>query len=310
MNTKIFDIHRIGSLLRYDWVMNKRTAGLTLMVITAIYTFVALTYFVGKSEFSMLANGEDYTGLTPAAIGIFIRSFFSYAGLATVLVVTTVMTKKFCEPRTSTSYLTLPGTSLEKFTVMLLDYAIAYGAIWILYFIFFYITMAICAIANPELNWMQDATEYINPIYSVSFFHDMTGQYSLEDAATQLDNEMSGLGGEFLSMLSTAFIFAPFSTLASFAFYLNLCMLFRTNCQIKAIALYYGMSFVLGIMLVLVFIGAFFNVVTNTDATQQEIVSMVYTVFNCIRGFLYVTPAIAAALLYILYRQICNKQTK
>lgn len=305
MKTQSFNINRIGALLRYDWMLNKRTIGLTAAVIVSIYAFLVFCYFIIKRELDF--NGSE---ALPATIGVFIHSFFSYANLAMMLVITTILTKKFCEPRTSTSYLTLPGTSIEKFTVMLIDYLAGFLGVYALYFVVFYITMGICALVNPNLDWALNAFTFINPLYSTSTMQSFMGSPSFEEAADSLEQVSTGFGDTFLGFLHQILFLAPFTSLMAFAYYLVLNMLFRTNCQIKSIACYYLTSFVFVIILVICIIAysiTVFNVNDINDAYVADKMSMVFTI---VLYALYAAPFIAAGLFYVFYRQICRKQAK
>lgn len=308
MKTKSFDIQRVKALLQYDWMMNKRMMGMTAVVIAAIYAFVAFVYFTGKAEVNAI-QGEE-TLLSSAILGVFISTFFRYASLAVILVVTTVLTKKFCEPRTSTSYLTLPGTSIEKYVVMLIDYAVALAGLWIMYFVCYYLTMLVCVLLTPGFHMVYDATIYLNPIYSVSMIQELTNQQSFDEVAEMLNNAHPGFGNSLLKCLATCLAMAPFASLASFFFYLVLNMLFRSNCQIKSIALYYITSFAFAIIIVLVTIGTMFNVMIDPNVSEAVVLGKVQGILSAIEVVLWCMPALALVLMYVFYRQICGKQAK
>lgn len=97
----------------------------------------------------------------------FIQSYFSYAQLAMVFVVTTILHAKFTNPRSATGYLSLPGTSLEKYIVMLVDYALASLAVFALWIVLHYLTMAVCWMVSPEISWNVNPLQFLTPVRSM-----------------------------------------------------------------------------------------------------------------------------------------------
>lgn len=307
MNTK-----RIASLLHYDWMLHNHTLKLTGIVIGIIYLCLALLYFVIKSE---LGFDGSHSESLPQVIGFFCHGYFSYATMAAMLVTTTLLTEKFCYPRTATAYLTLPGTSVEKFIVMLAEYAIAYIAMQIFFIVMFYVTMAICAINAPELNWMQNVFSYFDPYKESDIVQGIldsikaTSANDIQTMATQ-EGAQGVLARSILNMTNASIWMSPFASIAYLAYYMILNMFFKSNVQIKAIACIFLTYFAFMVALMIFIFGIIGAGIVSKDMREEIMFGKMETLFSCVTAFLYTTPAIAAGLLYFFYKQICRKQAK
>ncbi|MBQ0057102.1 MAG: hypothetical protein KBT20_05530 [Bacteroidales bacterium] len=306
MKTSIFNINRVAALLRYDWMLNKRMMGMTALVITSIFAFIALIYFVIHSQLPTM-GGEALPGL----VATFTYSFFSYANVAMVLVVTTILSKKFCEPRTSTSYLTLPGTSLEKYTVMLLDYLFGWLGVWTLYLVLFYITMFLCSLSSPEYDWTCNPFVFFDAQRGLDFMSAYLDGPSISEIGQQMNSMELGLGDAETDFILLATRMAPITALISFGFYIVLNMLFTNNTQIKSIVCYYLTGFVLVVIAIVFGICWVVSIVSSTDAMSDQVAAeFLNTAFSIANYVLYALPVLVVALFFIFYRQICRKQAK
>lgn len=313
--------NRIASLIRYDWMLHKHNIKLTYAVIAIIYICIALLFFISKF---MLNFDEDPAGM-PKIIAGFCLTFFNYASIAMVLMMTTLVTEKFCNPRTATAYLTLPGTSVEKYCVVLFDYLATYIGIKVLYLIMFYITMGLCYLNAPELNWAQNGFALLLPNGAQNSVMEMLTEITGENAYEQLNEvaqsepAMVPFVDRIMSFANLSIWLAPISAIAGFAYYLVLTMLFKTNAQIKAIGcgvLTYIVWIVFNILLVFGFLGSLIFKAQNligVEADQfvaENIMTPLCSYIYMMEGFLYISPLLAIGLLYLFYRQICHKQAK
>lgn len=303
MNT--FNINRVGALLRYDWTLSKQSLKHTLVIISGIYISLVLLTFFTKYEVGMV--NIDTTGV-PEAIAVLCYTFFSYANIAAILVVTTLLTQKFCYSRTATAYLTLPGTSLEKFVTMMIDYLVVFLGVKVLYVVMFYLTMGLCSLYAPELDWAQNALAMDSQLFRFDEVH--TKLTEAFDGDKIGDTTLSqSFANDLASTISTLLWTTPFWSLISFAYYLILCMFFRTNVQVKAIATYVATNMMLTILLIITAIIFIANAEPDTW-TGKEVFNFATTLMATVRYTSYATPLIAGGMLYFLYNQMSHKQAK
>lgn len=296
------NFHRIQSLLRYDWTLQKRTISLAFIITTALYICLVFMFFMFKGILNF--EGQDLEGL-PVASAIFCNSFFSYAQIAMVLVVTQILHEKFTAPRTSLSYLTLPGTNTEKWLVMLLDYAIVAFALWILKLVMFDLTMFIGYCMAPDHSWT------FNPF--IFYFAQDEIIESVRNSAAAGDQ----LGYELVQtmidkVMTPALSMSIFVNLFQLTIYIVLNMCFRTHGQLKTIACLIGASAVLGFVAIIMtvrFVVSYVGDVSPSIITEW-IVGDGFSMANCIRWYYYSAPFLSAAMLYLFHWQICRKQAK
>ncbi len=303
MNT--FNINRVGQLLSYDWMLHKRTLILAAILIPLIYILIAFLTFVSNSELNMSTPNTQLPLLMVTACS----SFFSFAHTAGIIVITTLLTEKFCYPRTATSYLTLPGTSLEKVVTMFAEYFFAYVVIYVTYIVMHYVTMGIGYLFVPELNWGVN-------IFKLMSFAPQLGNVNgdLNSLTLDLQNikgieHSESLPDSLVSFIQTVYWFSPFLTIMQVTFYMILNMFFKTNVQIKAIAC----CVILWVALIFAtIIGSctYFGMHRSDEVTPDIIMNFATTVVTVSRYFMYATPAIACGFLYIVYKQVCGKQAK
>ena len=308
--------NRIYSLLRYDWVINKHKLGLAATLISVIYCGLVLLYFYSRSAIDFSGQVAVPEGF-PTVMAAFIHSYFSYALLAMVFVVTTILHTKFTNPRSATGYLSLPGTSLEKYIVMLADYAIATVAVFVLWIAFHYLTMAICWMVTPEMNWNVNPLQFLMPAASLdNFSMTMEGinwEEKMNEAAIQ--SGMPEFFNYFMDMLMTLVWFSAVINLVQFFAYICLNMVFRTNGQLKSIAIFFAGGLAFGIFCAITMAIVVAHDVSaagalSQDAVPQAIVGDLMAVLTCLKYLCYFSPALLAGLAYLFYHQICRKQAK
>lgn len=304
--------NRILSLIRYDWTINKHKLGLTMSLITIIYICVVILYFTSKSLFEIDTLSEN----VPYLMSRFISSFFNYAQLAMVFVVTTLLHQKFTNPRSATSYLSLPGTSAEKYFVMLAEYALGALAVFVLYLVCHSLTMIVCWWVSPEVSWLVNPFTYLFPVQDINeAMLAMEGRSWSETMQEMMENDSEILVGFINAVMAFAW-FGPIFTLCEFFAYICVNMLFRTNGQLKTIAIYFASTIVLSVLGIITFVMAFGAEISRLDGhishnEMQALVMNDFTIaFNTITYFCYTTPLILIGLAYLFYRQICRKQAK
>lgn len=303
---------RIYSLLKYDWAINKHKVCLTMTLITIVYFCLMLLSFFAKGNLDLsLSEGS------PMIIAAFVNSYFKYALIAAVIVVTTILHHKFTNPRSATGYLSLPGTSAEKYTVMLADYATAAIALFFIYLVCYAITMLLGWFVAPGLDWMVNPLMFDSPNNVNDVFLAINGNHGsqeVNEAFEQLKNS-----GDVSVDVITSFVdvarqiqwFAPIFALCEFFAYICLNMLFRTNGQLKTIAVFFAVGF----FLMVCFIGTLVFEIKDTfdiagDVSPKVALETVTSIFVNVRYLLWASPVVLVGLAYLFYHQICKKQAK
>lgn len=305
------NFNRIQSLLRYDWTLQKRTISLAFIITLALYICLIFLFFVFKGAFDFDIQGDNHL---PVAAILFCNSYFNYAMVAMMIVVTQVLHEKFTAPRTSLSYLTLPGTNAEKCLVMVLDYAIVALALWVMQIVMYDVTMLIGYCLAPDLHWIFNPFSFFFTLNTNRWMEIFTAGTTAGIAGNSAGDE---LGREMIAkmmdkILWPAMTMTIFVNLFQLAVYMVVNMCFRTHGQLKSIACLLGFSAVMVIVTLCMSASYFINY--SGDVSPAILTNWVvgdgFSVANCIRWYYYSTPFLCAALLYLFYKQICWKQAK
>lgn len=301
-----FSFRRIGDLLRYDWAMEKRRFILPFVIFAIAYILCTFsTFYPGYS------SGHLNNDSLPILIMIFATSFLGYARPILILIVTTILHRKFTQPQSSCLYLTLPASPIEKFIVMLLDYVIAFTALYIVYVALFYLTMLVGYLLEPGYNWTLNLFNN-----DPSFLREI-----IETLQTQQANRMAMEGyhepntvadifiDHILSHSTTLSILNFFATLSSFLYYLILNMCFKHNAQIKSIGLVLLTGFILAIACI-IGVCIYFSTQRFINMDETQLLHIMTRTFDMIYYTLLACIPISLAEGYILYRQIRYKQAK
>ena len=308
MNTK-----RIFALLQYDWMLHKHALKLTAAIIGSIYVAFAIIYFILKSRLGI----SGYNEALPQLITTFCNTYFSYATFAAMFVVTTLLTEKFCHPRTATAYLTLPGTSLEKFVVMVCDYVIVALGTKIYFLVMFYLTMGICALNAPGLDWAQNGFAMLFPADAYQIIGEGMKAFGNGMSNAEVFDQLAQKGpmqASFVETLQTMIYaclnFQIFYCIIGWAIYAILCLQFKSNVQIKSIAICTAVWLFLIIASTIAFVAW---IIANENAIDNDPVIVIEQIESTLKVWTYIfycTPALAAGLLCLCYRMISRKQAK
>ena len=294
-----FSFDRIGALLRYDWTLHKHKFQMMTLITILLYVLLVITILAFNGEVAGLR--DEANEHLPKILGDSCNSFFEFAKLAMWLLTTMLLTEKFCNPRTATNYLAIPGTTIEKFTVMALDYVIAFLAIGVLFVVTFYVTMGIGHLFSPELEWGRSILGFYSP-----------GEILKEMKAKEDWNitiESARFWHEMNAILNASLYINFFAYFASVALHGVICMFFKSNVQVKAILIELLMLVVMIIVILGIVIG--YAVYAKTNHLPEVVVKQTgLEALFWFRIFLYLQPLFAAAFCYIFYRQLRCKQAK
>lgn len=299
MQTNTYNFARVGQLMRYDWVLTK--SSLSKMFFIHIGLFIVLGLFYLMSAKTMSADSQFI--LEPYFIAYSISSFYNYVALGAGLLIAFLLLPKFNNPRIATGYLSMPGSSAEKFTALVGNMLAIYVTVCLSFLAMFGLSMLVCSWLAPTQDWA------LNPLN----YWDGTGllrQMQIEGKLFEVESpsyQASHLPELIFDTISLVCQLAWAMNLVSWLFFYNLCLYFRRNPILKSI----GVSVLIGILLVLasiIFVISFIRF--GETHTDTEIFSLIEIVIYTIRGVFWAMPAIALAMLAILYRQICRKQAK
>lgn len=307
---KSFSFARVGALLKYDWMLGKRKFTYTIGIIFCIWLIAVIFAFWGNVIFN------DGNSLLSTTILVQSSQLFNYFHIAMVLVITTLLTSKFISPRSSTAYLTLPGSSLEKFVTVLIDYLFGSVSIYALTLVCQIMLSTVGSLIDGDMNWWIWVSAMYDPSHFVHQIIDMKMAEQGVDQWDEINYGMEALGfgsfDEFIGQFMTPkfWILGLTSSISGILFYLNLVMCFKKNAQVKAIASYVGIVAVIVVISVFCFIGwaatYFYNL--NGEIEPNMVLVFVNKFMNIFFGIMYITPIMAVAFGYMLYRQIAKKQ--
>ncbi|MBR0036899.1 MAG: hypothetical protein IJP70_04585 [Bacteroidales bacterium] len=293
-----FNMKRVGALLRYDWMLGKNTFALTLGIIAILYAVIIILFFIFKGILNY--HPDSFTAF-PGTVAVASNTYFSYGLYAIVFAVTTLLTHKFCNPKTSTTYLALPGSNLEKFVVLLADYLFGFLAYTLVYLVLFYITMGIGYALYPHLDWMQNGLALMDPGYTLQ---EIPSLYRHED-----DLAHPLMQQEVVLLIDSVRYYTIPNYISSLGFYLICCMCFRTNSQIKSIGINVFWTFAYTVALIIMFA---YMIVPDLhgDNYHPALDNTMATIFQVIRYNFYAGVLLGIGFYAILYRQIARKQAK
>ena len=300
--------NRIGALLRYDWMINKRKAILMMTLITLVYACLVVMFFSSKSvlEFNINQNW-------PYVIGSFIFSYFKYAEIAMVFFVTTILHFKFTNPRSATTYLTLPGSSAEKWFVLMADYVIAAVAVFVLALICYLITMTVCWMLNPEISWFINPISFFAPnLETIDSLNIVLKHQSYSDAMNQAAGTPEAESVK--TLVDSIMEAAKYGVLLSFVealAYIYVNMFFRTNGQLKTIAIFVALSFLFVFVLMIYCLFAFgLPLVNEGPEAMHDTFDSIITFAKALKWLIYSSPALMALFAWLIYKKICKKEAK
>lgn len=278
-----------------------------MTLITIVYFCLMILSFFAKGNLDLTLSAGS-----PLVIAAFVSSYFKYALIAVVFVVTTILHHKFTNPRSATGYLSLPGTSAEKFTVMLSDYVVTALGLFVIYIVCYAITMLLGWFVAPELDWAINPMVFDHPknLNDVILALEGLNVNDLQRAAIEEGISSESFASYFDIVTSLAW-FAPIFNLCEFFIYICVNMLFRTNGQLKTIALFFVVSFFFMVFFaVSMVLGIKHSMDIYGDVTPDVAFETIAGMFNAIKYFVYASPAALVGLAYLFYHQICKKQAK
>lgn len=300
---KNFSFARVHALLSYDWMLGKRKFYYALGIMFCIWLVAA-----SISSFSAFAYGSANPALS---VMINSASFFSYFHMAMVLVVTTLLTTKFITPRTSTAYITLPGSSLEKFVAMLADYAFGAIAVVVLEIVCMALLGAVGSLITGNMDWWMWFAVVDNPSEMIKQVIDIKMQETGRNSWEEINKSMEVLGfGSFDELInyfasSSLMFFSTCTNIASTLFYAVLVMCFKKNAQIKAVASYVGIYAILVVACIIAVVVVLIGALNQGDAAMG---ATTMGIMKSLLGVMYASPLFIAGFGAILYRQIAKKQ--
>jgi len=301
-----FSFERICALLRYDWTLNKRKFMMTSLIVLLAYIVLAFVFFLVSAELGV----DTVNASLPNNMVQMWSLYFATASSVMFIVVTTLLTEKFCYSRSATAYLSLPGTSLEKYCVMAVEYFIGLVSVQFIGLVMFLMTMGLGFLCVPELDWNVNYFANVWPYIGMDL-DKLFGEQLGEQLATikhstpiylALVQQLKNL--EWISSMME-----PVDWIASVALHGVICMFFKSNVQVKAILLELLLLVAFVIVLIVLICGwAGYAKMNNLGA--DYFFGSLDNLIAAIKYYVYLTPVLAAAFCYIFYRQLRCKQAK
>lgn len=296
MQTSRFSATRIGHLLRYDFAMERRNLLNWLLALVAGHLMI-----IGPILYS---NWDDLASFSPDYFVTDATVCGLLFGLIMFMRTTSLLHKKFTNPPSATSYLALPGSSAEKFTVLLIDYLFVGLVTLAVTVVSFYLLTALAACKAPAVDWSLNPfghwTYLIQQIENPDNFR--VGLHSSPEHLTM------GLAihNKYYNLLQWTCRFIPIEILFVTGYYLVLNMLFRTYGQLKSILLLFLTQFALNLLTIL----AGWLIFGTDNPTESEVLRQLYHIGTLLQVLLGCLPLFTLAMYYLLYRQICRRQAK
>lgn len=309
------DFNRVISLLKYDWMINRRNLRLFPIITLIIFVGLSLCFYAIHAE----STGFTLNSSLATPIAHWVDGFFEIVSIGGIILITNILHMKFTDPRSSTSYLALPGSSTEKCIVMLLEYLIVCIAITILYLTCFYILMGIGYLCDPSSAWEQNALHYYfgwtnnQEIIRVA----NATENAIENNMTERQIKVTVNGSVYnfdkyaefpvssARMIKTAFFMAPFVQMCNVMYFIILNMYFRYNGILKSIGIqvFTFIVLIIGLMLCII------PLIQNLEEVDKAI-DVLNIMVKSVTYLLYCAPLVLAAMLWFFHRQICRKQAK
>lgn len=305
------NIQRIKALFAYDWAVEKRRMTLVTVTIMLLYLLVCwYTYTINRNtlwEGSPEVLAHSYNAVC--------KVFFAIVGFCSVFIITPILHHKFTQPQMSTSYLTLPGTTAEKFWVMLCEYVMGFVAVFLLYVICYYATMTLgwlCSnvssaydgAASESLWWsyrlipfdwndLPEASEFIRKII-----------HSAQDYG-------SAIQAAALRLICSLVLVIPFGILLDLGIYMVLNMFFRTYGQLKSIGCRLVLQMIFNLLASFVVMAVVAYMANIEEQYGEEKLEEAFVLgLNILTVLIWLIPVLTAGIYYFLYRLMAKKQAK
>ena len=282
---------RIRNLLRYDWAVDKSKITFILAIILGLYAALFIMAYWNQTSMGLIPltvqSGESLVTFANVSV----MNYFEYATMIVGILTTVILHRKFTNPQTSLQYLALPGSRLEKYIVMLADFAIVVIGMQLLYLAVYAVSMLICQLTYPEFSW------WMNPYDSLNMAEKL--MRVTESGENEIDVMHTSVMQLFIRM-------APVMSFGFFGLWCVVNMLFKHNGILKSIGIFLLAYVFLVIVSMIIVVG-----IVASVADQPELhAPYLHTLATALKVILWLQIPLALLFQWVFYRQIANKQAK
>ncbi|MDO4496635.1 MAG: hypothetical protein Q4B58_02190 [Bacteroidales bacterium] len=302
-------LERILNLLRYDWSLYKRNYLMSVCIFAGLFLIFGTITFLWQ----LLISDPVSPNQAPAQMVMYGANFSQYAEIIMVLLVTVILHHKFTNPRTATAYLTLPGTTGEKLTVMIIDYIVGYLTVRAIMWIGLALYFLIGALVAPDFNW-GGIFGCTDPIKLIEYmFIGLQGtnnipNFSSADIFAELDKQLPGMSQMMTDFLNRIKWWGYITAFVNLFIYMSLNLCFKKNGQFKAIASYIGITIVIMIFFILHSALFFAHLATSGQMDPNAPLEFIRSIFQFALIYSWISPFLCAGFIAILHCQIKKKQ--
>lgn len=282
---------RIRNLLCYDWAVDKSKIKFTLAIVVGLYAALFIMAYWNQTSMGLLPMTPQSGEALVTFANVSVMNYFEYATMIVGILTTVILHRKFTNPQTSLQYLALPGSRLEKYIVMLADFAFVVIGMQVLYLVVYAVSMLICQLTYPEFSW------WMNPWNSLNMAEKLMSV--TESGENQFDVIHTSVMRLFIWM-------APVISFGTFGLWCVVNMLFKHNGILKSIGVFLLAYVFLVIVSMIVMVGfvAYFAEHPELHAPALHVLATV------IKVILWLQIPLALLFQWIFYRQIANRQAK
>ena len=282
---------RIRNLLRYDWAVDKSKITFILAIILGLYAALFIMAYWNQTSMGLIPLTVQSGEALVTFANVSVMNYFEYATMIVGILTTVILHRKFTNPQTSLQYLALPGSRLEKYIVMLADFAIVVIGMQLLYLAVYAVSMLICQLTYPEFSW------WMNPYDSLNMAEKL--MRVTESGENEIDVMHTSVMQLFIRM-------APVMSFGFFGLWCVVNMLFKHNGILKSIGVFLLAYVFLVIVCMIVVVG-----IVASVADQPELhAPYLHTLATALKVILWLQIPLALLFQWVFYRQIANKQAK
>lgn len=293
-------------------MLEKRRIGLSALIVIGLY--VVIGWFIWTINATTWVPDRVGYYLPSIMLRGYCPTFFLFLTICSVFFVTPVLQRKFAKPQTATAYLTLPGTTVEKYWVMLAEYLLGFVVCGVLYALCFYATALLGSLLDHPVTLVASWEGSERPLnaygwfdFSPFYFDSIANAYDTISEFLTTKSTGDAEHDAVIALARTVIYMIPCISLLELGYYLVLNMLFHTYGQIKSILCYLGTQMCLNMVATFVIIA---TVGYCSSLEQREIDEFMISCLHALTGLTWVMPILMVGMYYLLYRLMQRKQAK
>lgn len=282
---------RIRNLLCYDWAVDKSKIKFTLAIVVGLYAALFIMAYWNQTSMGLLPMTPQSGEALVTFANVSVMNYFEYATMIVGILTTVILHRKFTNPQTSLQYLALPGSRLEKYIVMLADFAFVVIGMQVLYLVVYAVSMLICQLTYPEFSW------WMNPWNSLNMAE------KLMSVTESGENQFDVIHTSVMRLFNWM---TPVISFGTFGLWCVVNMLFKHNGILKSIGVFLLAYVFLVIVSMIVMVGFVASFAEHPELHAPAL----HVLATVIKVILWLQIPLALLFQWIFYRQIANRQAK